>query len=511
MRHDGAMRRAVATVLGLLAHAVFGATIRVSPDAGYQPIEAAQPGDEVVLAPGTYRFRLALTVSGTPSNPIVIRGEDPTQPPLFDYSGADLQSFPGSNAGFHPGRGAWDVIGSDLEFRSIAFRGAVTVGPTAAAAIRFSSGERHRVSDLFVEGCEGGVENVAGSLLVENSRFHRNGTHFPMFGGGPFTARGNLLTDATEWNYYLAGGDALFEANWMSRSGGFAGLIDACAYVCGGTGVQPVARDVVFRGNVFVQSATQLPNSSFFFGVLGSGNPSADGTGLTQPNVVTFSHNTFVGALPTPTTAMLINAGAAHQTKVRAFGNAWTGFATLMSELSAMPAALETAGNWAADGTDTTGFVFVVTGPATSLSPTLRPVSNSSLFGVATTDSTRVPRFEFSADESGLPGVVPRASATTAGAFESSRPVAPDGGGGDVDGGASDVDGGASDVDGGAGDVEGGAPSGGDSASDPGGTPGRRNFRVGCGATLESALTFPLLMVLLLRRRARPPLEPRAS
>ncbi len=126
------MRRAVAPVLGLLAHAVFGATIRVSPDAGYQPIEAAQPGDEVVLAPGTYRFRLALTVSGTPSNPIVIRGEDPTQPPLFDYSGADLQSFPGSNAGSHPGRGAWDVIGSDLEFRSIAFRGAVTVGPTAA-------------------------------------------------------------------------------------------------------------------------------------------------------------------------------------------------------------------------------------------------------------------------------------------------------------------------------------------------------------------------------------------
>ena len=138
-------------------------------------------------------------------------------------------------------------------------------------------------------------------------------------------------------------------------------------------------------------------------------------------------------------------------------------------------------------------------GPATSFSPTLRPVSNSSLFGVATTDSTRVPQFEFSADESGLPGVVPRASATTAGAFESSRPVAPDGGGG------------GGDVDGGAGDVDGGAPSGGDSPSDPGGTPGRRNFRVGCGATLESALTCPLLMVLLLRRRERPPLEPRAS
>jgi len=231
-----------------------------------------------------------------------------------------------------------------------------------------------------------------------------------------------------------------------------------------------------------VQSATQRPNSSFFFGVLGSGNPSADGTGLTQPNVVTFSHNTFVGALPTPTTAMVINAGAAHQTTVRVLGNAWTGFATLVSELSARPAALETAGNWAADGIDTTGFVSVVRGPASSLSPTLRPVSNSSLFGVATTDSTRVPQLEFNADESGPPGVVPRSSATTAGAFESSLLGAPDGGRGDVDGSV---------------------PDGGGSPSDPGGAPGRRNFRVGCGTTLDSALSLPLLMVLRLRRRAR--------
>ena len=168
------MGRPVAIVVGLLAQVVLGATIHLDPDAGYQPIEAAQAGDEVVLAPGTYRFRLALTVSGTPANPIVIRGEDPSQPPLFDYSGAELMSFPGSNAGSNPERAAWDVVGSDLEFRSIAFRGAATAGPLAPAAIRFSGGERHRVSDLRVEACEGGIENVGGALVVERSRLHRN-------------------------------------------------------------------------------------------------------------------------------------------------------------------------------------------------------------------------------------------------------------------------------------------------------------------------------------------------
>lgn len=466
--------------IGLFASTGLGATIRLGPDAGYQAIEAAQAGDEVVLAPGTYRFRLALTNSGTPSNPIVIHGEDPAHPPLFDYSGADLQSFPGSNAGFHPDRGAWDVIGSDLEFRSIAFRGAATTGPTSAAAIRFSSGERHHVSDLRVEGCEGGIENAAGSLLVENSRFHRNAVHFPMYAGGPFTARGNLLTDASEWNYYLAGSDALFEANWMSRSGGFAGLIGECSYKCGGTGAQPIARSIVFRGNVFVQSAAQTPNTSFFFGVLGGGNASDDGTGLTQPNLVTFSHNTFVGGLASPTTAMVIDSAAAHQTRVRLFGNAWTGFAMVASDQSAVAATLESGGNWVAEGTDTTGLSATVTGPPTALASTLRPTSGSSLFGAAATPPMLAPGFEFGADESGPPGAVLRATARTAGAFETSRVGAPDGGVLEEDAGvAPGADGGAT---------------------------ARRDLKVGCGASPGAPLTFLLLVVvvMLLRRGGRP-------
>lgn len=461
--------RAVLIVLGLGAQVGFAATIRVTPDAGFAPIEAAQAGDEVLLAPGTYRFRLALTNSGTAARPIVIRGEDATRPPVFDYSGADLISFPGSNAGFHPDRGAWDVIGSFLELRSITIRGADTAGPTSAAAIRFSSGERHHVIDLRVEACEGGLENVAGSLLIENSRLHRNVVHLNVFGGGPVTARGNLMTDARDWNFYLAGSDALFEANWMSGSGGFAGLMGECSFNCGGTAAQPIARSIVFRGNVLVQNPMQAPNDTFFVGVLGTGGPSADGTGLTRPNVVTFSHNTFVGRLATPTTALILNSDGNHQTRVRAFSNAFSGFAAVVNELSATPATVESGGNWVVQGTDTTGLSASVTGPASALTTTHRPVQGSSLFAAAQTPATLAPDFEFIGDGAGPAGVVARATATTAGAFETGSVAATDAGVMDADGGLE--------------------------------LPRRRQLQVGCGVTPGGSAALFGLLLLMSRRR----------
>lgn len=480
IRHDGQMR-AVLIATSLCAQVAFAATIRVGPDAGYQPIEAAQAGDEVLLAPGTYRFRLALTNSGTAASPIVIRAEDPSRPPVFDYSDADLISFPGSNAGFHPDRGAWDVRGSDLEFRSITIRGANTVGAVGAAAIRFSSGERHHVVDVRVEDCEGGLENVAGSLLVERSRFHRNVVHLNVFGGGPVTVRGNLMTDARDWNFYLAGNDALFEANWLSNSGGFAGLMGECSFTCGGTGAQPIARSIVFRGNVIVQNTMQQPNDSFFVGVLGTGGPSSDGTGFTQPNVVTFSHNTFVGRLATPTAALVLNSDGAHRTRVRAHGNAFTGFSSVVSELSATPATVESGFNWVVDGTDTAGVSASVTGPASALTSTYRPVLGSSLFGAAQTPAMLAPAFEFGGDGSGPPGVVPRTAATTAGAFETGSAMGPgDGGVTTEDAGVRDGDGGVS----------------------PEGRPARRLLQVGCGAGPGDVGTLAALL-LLRRRRAR--------
>ena len=57
--------RSPSTVLAALALAAApgarAATIQVGPGDSYDKIEGAGPGDEVVIAPGTYAFRVHLT------------------------------------------------------------------------------------------------------------------------------------------------------------------------------------------------------------------------------------------------------------------------------------------------------------------------------------------------------------------------------------------------------------------------------------------------------------------
>ncbi len=60
------------------------AVILVSPNdpaaVNIAKMEGAGAGDEVVVAPGTYRFRLYLEAHGTAAQPIVIRAADPARP-----------------------------------------------------------------------------------------------------------------------------------------------------------------------------------------------------------------------------------------------------------------------------------------------------------------------------------------------------------------------------------------------------------------------------------------------
>ena len=72
----------VMTFFTLLAvRSATATTISVGPSDSYQKIESAQAGDEVVIAPGTYAFRVHLTQVGTADKPIIIRARDPAQPP----------------------------------------------------------------------------------------------------------------------------------------------------------------------------------------------------------------------------------------------------------------------------------------------------------------------------------------------------------------------------------------------------------------------------------------------
>jgi hypothetical protein len=70
--------------------------ILVQPGDDYTKIESAKAGDIVEIAPGIYQFRVRLSNHGTSSDPIIIRAQDPNNPPIFDLSGDWCGNWPGS-------------------------------------------------------------------------------------------------------------------------------------------------------------------------------------------------------------------------------------------------------------------------------------------------------------------------------------------------------------------------------------------------------------------------------
>jgi hypothetical protein len=114
-RLRAAARTAVtgAAALGLLflARPARAATIMVGPGDDWTKIEAAAPGDTVLIAPGTYKFRVYLTGKGTTAQPIVIKAADPANPPVWDLSATPVEDAPGSYMAGDRGRGCWQLSG----------------------------------------------------------------------------------------------------------------------------------------------------------------------------------------------------------------------------------------------------------------------------------------------------------------------------------------------------------------------------------------------------------------
>src|SRR5262249_55261723 len=97
---------------GLVSLTIHAATINVAPGDSYTKIEGAQPGDQVVIAPGTYSFRVYLTKSASPTNPLVIRAQDPANPPVWDFGTTLVENAPGSYGAGDRGRGGWHFTGA---------------------------------------------------------------------------------------------------------------------------------------------------------------------------------------------------------------------------------------------------------------------------------------------------------------------------------------------------------------------------------------------------------------
>src|SRR5215468_8900691 len=98
-------RLALALATAALALPGSAALISVTTNDNYTKIESAQSGDEVVISPGTYAFRVYLTKAAT--NTITIRALDSNNPPAWDFGTNLLDNAPGSYTAGDKARGGW--------------------------------------------------------------------------------------------------------------------------------------------------------------------------------------------------------------------------------------------------------------------------------------------------------------------------------------------------------------------------------------------------------------------
>src|SRR5947209_15666284 len=138
--------------------------INVSPADSYTKIESAKAGDEVVIAPGTYSFRVYLTAQASSTNPIIIRAQDPANRPVWDFGTTLVENAPGSYTAGDRGRGGWQFSGAkNYRISGIVFRNCRTASFNSAGIRYYNGATNLYVRDcLFVQnddGLTGGTQN----------------------------------------------------------------------------------------------------------------------------------------------------------------------------------------------------------------------------------------------------------------------------------------------------------------------------------------------------------------
>ena len=454
------MRRlacAVATlVLVVLASASTRATtINVAPGDTYAKIEGAKPGDEVVIAPGTYGFRVYLTQQAPADKPIVIRAADPANPPVWDLSAGYVENAPGSYTAGDRGRGCWQLSGAT----NIQISGLVITGCHGAdadsAGLRYYEGTSGiLLSNVVFRGNDNGLTggSQASQITVEFCEFDANGTllasssspsHNIYVYGGNFTLRYSFVHDPVQaQNFHIRAQESVIEYNWFARAASYAGdLMTDDDYDGSGTFTQ----NMIFRGNVIVQGTTQS-NSSQIIAVYND----ARAAGLTLN--VTLLHNTFVG--PTGGRAALVHLSNADGTTMNAEleNNIIVGTSAATHVEMTSVGKVTGTHNWLPTGADATGLAVTVFGANPGFTNAAQDdftlASGSPAVGAAMALPTGAPDHEYFRDETVTRMYRLRATAHDLGAFESTTTgggvgpsggvtVGPDGGAATGTGGAT--------------------------------------------------------------------------
>jgi hypothetical protein len=221
----------LAVSVGVVSSAARAATINVGAGDSYAKIEGAKAGDEVVIAPGTYGFRVYLTQKAPAGNPIVIRAADPSNPPVWDLSAGYVENAPGSYTAGDRGRGCWQLSGAT----NIQISGLVITGchgsDADSAGMRYYEGTSGiLLSNVVFRGNDNGLTGGSQSsqITVEFCEFDANGTllasssspsHNIYIYGGDFTLRYSYVHDPVQaQNFHIRAQTSLIEYNWFARA-----------------------------------------------------------------------------------------------------------------------------------------------------------------------------------------------------------------------------------------------------------------------------------------------------
>ncbi|HSS39914.1 MAG TPA: hypothetical protein VLT58_14200, partial [Polyangia bacterium] len=315
-----ARRLAMASLLfSVGAGSARAATINVAPGDTYAKIESAKPGDEVVIAPGTYKFRVYLTQQAPANNPITIRAADPTNPPVWDLGNTLVESAPGSYTAGDRGRGCWQLSGAtNVHISGLVIAGCHNLSANSAGLRYYNGSTGIVLSDIVFRdndnGLTGGTQD--SELLAQFCEFDSNGTllasssapsHNIYIYGGTFKLLYSYAHDPIQGqNFHIRAQHATIAYNWFARAKAYEGdLMTDDDYDGSGTFTQ----QLTFVGNVIFQGTTQQ-NASQIIAVYND----AGASGLTLN--VTLAYNTFVG--PATGHAALVHLSNADGTPMNA-------------------------------------------------------------------------------------------------------------------------------------------------------------------------------------------------
>lgn len=424
------------TFLAIVASSLFGArvgaaaVITVTPADSYQKIEAAQAGDEVVIAPGTYAFRVHLTKAGTAEKPIVIRAQDPAHPPVWDLGDTLVENAPGSYTAGDRGRGCWQISGgSHYDISGIVFTHCRTSSRNSAGLRYYSGARANRLRDCVFRandnGLTGGTED--SEITVEYSEFDGNGnveasapTHNIYVFGGTFTLRYSYLHDPTQGqNFHIRATSSIIEYNWIARAKSYEGDLMSSDDLDDASAVRQV---MLLRGNVFVQNS-RPGNGSQVIAVYNDGEVS----GLSFS--VRLVNNTFVG---NGGHAALVHLSNEDGTVMRAelLNNIVAGTSVVTLTEDSSNGSVSGSNNWIVTGASAAGLTASVSGTdpgfANAGGKDFTLAAGSSAIGQATT-ATDLPDHEYYRDEVDSRQSRVRATLKDLGAFESTTSGTPTG------------------------------------------------------------------------------------